>query len=177
MVKKFSKFLAFSLFFFIALILFMPKENFYFLLEKELQKFDVVVSEERLQERSLSLEIENLHITAKEVDSAVIERADVMLLGFYNSIFFEGIELSSIVSVYLPPKLESVKVKYSILNPFIVYVDAHGEFGEAQLHFSLLESQLQASVKPSKKMLKEYKKSMRMLQKDENGEYSYAKTF
>jgi len=177
MVKKLLKFFGFSLFFLFTLVAFMPKESFYFLFEKELAKFDVVISSEILDENLFSLGIQNLEISAKEVDTAVVQNAEITLLAFYNSVSLQNIELSSLVDAYVPSSIEHFKVSYTLLNPLVIYADALGEFGEASASFSILDRELQAVVKPSQRMLKEYKKSMRMLKKDENGEYVYAKTF
>lgn len=177
MVKKLLRFFGFSLFFLFALVAFMPKESFYFLLEKELQKFEVVISNEQVKEHLLSLELTNLEITLKEIDTAKVKSANITLLAFYNSVRFSDIELSSLVEAYVPPHIEDVELHYTLLNPLEVTAEIVGDFGEASVAFSLLERELKAVVNPSKLMQSKYKKSMRRFKKDENGEYIYAKTF
>ncbi len=176
MVKKIAKFFGYLLFFLFALVAFMPKESFYFLLEKELKKFEVVISGERVEERLFSLEIESLSVSAKEIELAEIESAKIMILGLYNSVAFENIELSSLIESYSPAHIERARVQYSIINPLEITAFIEGEFGEAELAFTLLNRELNARVKPSEIMHKKYQKTMRMLKKDENGEYIYAKT-
>jgi hypothetical protein len=177
MVRKSLKFFAFLLFFIFALIAFMPKKSFYFLLEKELQNFEFVISNERLHEKLFSLEIENLELTTKGIDSAVVQSAEITLFGLYNCVILEDIQVSSLIDTYAPSKIESLELSYTLLNPLEIRASAQGDFGEAEISFTLLESELQAVVKPSKLMQTKYKKTMRMLKKDENGEYVYAKTF
>lgn len=175
MVKKLLKFLGYTLFFVFALVLFMPKESFYYLLEKELKSFDLVISGETLHERLFSLELENLSITAKGVDAAEIGSTDVVLFGFYNRVLFENIELSSLVSSYAPPHIEELRVSYTLLNPLEIKAFAQGDFGEAKVALNLIDRELNAVVEPSKLMQTKYKNTMNMLKKDENGEYTYAK--
>jgi len=175
MVKKFLKFLGYTLFFIFALVLFMPKESFYYLLERELKSFDLVISGESLHERLFTLELENLAITAKGVDAAEVGSSDILLFGFYNRVHFENIELSSLVSSYAPPRIETLRVSYTLLNPLEIKAFAQGDFGEANIALSLLDRGLSAVVEPSKLMQSKYQNTMRLLKKDENGEYTYAK--
>lgn len=175
MVKKIAKFFGYLLFFVFALVAFMPKESFYYLLEKELTKFEVVISGETLHERLLSLDVENLSVSAKEVEVAQIQSAEITVLGFYNSVAFESVELSSLAASYLPPAIEELHLRYSIFNPLNITAFVVGEFGEAEMAFDILKREFSARVKPSEIMHKKYQKSLRMLKKDQDGEYSYAK--
>ena len=177
MVKKLMKFLAYLLFFVVALAMFMPKSSFYFLLEENLKKFNVVVSNEELSSDIFSLYIHNLELTTKGIDSALIKEADVTLLVFYNHLALRDIQLSSIIEAYAPSKVKNLDVKYSVINPLEVELEASGEFGKVYGTFNIQTRSLELSLKPSKKMLREYKKTMRFLKKSENGEYIYAKTF
>ncbi|MEA2073469.1 MAG: hypothetical protein U9O86_07780 [Campylobacterota bacterium] len=177
MVKKLLIFFAFSLFFVLALVAFTPKKSFYFLVEKNLKKFDVVISNETLGDRFLTLNIENLELSTKGVESAIVAEADVTLLLFYNSLTLNDLSLSSLVETYVPSKIDRVELTYSILNPLVVSASAEGDFGDAEVAFNILDRELSAVVKPSKVMLSKYKKTIRMMKKDEDGEYVYAKTF
>jgi hypothetical protein len=176
MVKKLVKFFAYTLFFFFALIAFTPKSSVYFLLEQNLKKFDVIISKESLEESLLTLHIQNLELSAKGIESAVVQNADVTLLGFYNNIALQNIELSSVVDAFLPPKIESATVSYTILNPLEIKAVAIGDFGEAHVAFDILGRKLSATLTPSPRMLKEYRSSLKEFKKDENGGYVYAKT-
>jgi len=177
MVKKLTKIFAYFLFFLFALALFMPKESFYFLLEENLKKFDVIISNEELSSDIDSLSIENLEVTTKGIESAVVNKADIKLLFLYNSLVLEGIELSSLVEVYIPSKIAELSVSYTLLNPLFIELSGVGEFGEFEGGFNLQSRALELQMQPSKKMMRKYKKTMRLLKKSENGEYVYAKTF
>ncbi|MEA1983379.1 MAG: hypothetical protein U9N39_07535 [Campylobacterota bacterium] len=177
MVKKLLKFLAFTLFFIFALVAFTPKESFYFLLEQNLKKFDVVISNERVEDNLLSLNIQNMEITTKGVDSALVSEADITLLLFYNSLKFSDVKLSSLVDAYAPSRVESLDVSYTLFNPLVLNAYGVGKFGEVEVAFNILDRELNVLLKPSKVMHKKYKKTMKMMKKDENGEYRYAKNF
>ena len=177
MVKKLIKFLVYLLFFVLALILFIPKDSVYFLGEENLKKFNLIISNETLSPKLLSLGIENLEITTKGIDSAVIKEADITLLLFYNHLHLQKVQLASIVEAYIPSKIENLDITYSLLNPLVVEVESEGEFGTLYGTFNLTKRALNLELKPSKKMLREYRKTMRLFKKSENGEYIYAKTF
>ena len=177
MVKKIMKFFAYLLFFVLALILFIPKSNLYYLAEANLKKFDVVISNEKLSDNFLSLNIENLDITTKAIDSGVIGEADITLLLFYNSVVLKEIKLSSLVESYLPSKIANLEVSYSILNPLELSALGDGDFGEARASLNLQTRELTLVLKPSKKMFLKYKRSLAKFKKSQNGEYIYAKTF
>jgi len=177
MVKKMAKFFAYTLFFVFALVAFSPKSSVYYFAEQQLKKFAVVISEETLDERLLSLNIQNLDISVKEIDTAIIKEVDITLLLVYNSVKLTKIKLSSLVEAYLPSKIESLNITYTLLNPLYITADGVGEFGEASASVSLLDRNASVFLKPSKKMFKKYRKSLKMFKKSENGEYVYAKTF
>jgi len=177
MVKKIMKFFAYLLFFIFSLILFMPKESVYFLLEKNLKVFDIVISKEHLTQNFLSLEVENLELSAKAIDAALIQKVDIVLLGVYNHVNVESIQLSSLVESYLPSKIESLEVVHSLLDPLHVVGEAKGEFGEASLIVNLVDRNISVALKPSKVMFSKYRNSLRMFKKSQNGEYVYAKNF
>ena len=177
MVKKIMKFFAYLLFFLFALAFFTPKESLYYLLEANLKKFEVVISNEKVMPHLLSLELTNLEVSAKGIDSAVVKEVDIILLLLYNKIELQDIQLSSVVEAYLPSKIKDVVVSYSIFNPLVITFDAEGGFGEAKGEVSIVERALNVKLKPSKIMLKRYKRTVRMLKKSENGEYVYAKVF
>ena len=158
-------------------MLFSPKSSVYYFGEHELKKFGVVISEETLHESTLSLEIKNLNISLKEIESAVVKKVDITLLLAYNSIHLENIKLSSLVESYLPSKIDSLDLKYTIFNPLHIKGEALGQFGEATIDVSISDRNATLSLKPSKKMFTSYKKTLRMFKKSKNGEYVYAKTF
>jgi len=177
MVKKLLKFSAYTLFFVFALMVFVPKSSLYYLLEENIKKFDIVISQETLEESLFSLEIQNLEISAKKIESGVVQEAEITLLLFYNSVHLREIKLSSLVEAYLPSKIEELDVTYTIFNPLVLKIEANGEFGELNAEYEILDKNLSLRLSPSNMMLKKYKKSMKMFKKSEDGEYVYAKSF
>ena len=177
MVKKLSLFFAYALFFILALMYFTPKTSLYYTLETELKKYEVVISNEDVQDRGFSLNISDLTLYAKDINSAKVENVNIKVFALYNSVKIENISLSSVAATFIPINIDEVTISYSIFNPFNVVMRATGGFGVADGSFHILDRALHLDVVPSDKMIKKYKNSMRKLKKNENGSYSYDKTF
>ena len=177
MVKKMSKFLAYILFFLLAFIYFSPKIALYYMAEKELSKFDVVISNEIVKDSGFSLELEDASLYVKSIESAQAKETSLTLLGVYNTLNVKDIKLSSAVGAFLPLNIYVIDASYMLFNPLNVTVSAEGEFGEMKASFNILEKLLHVEIYPSSLMLQKYKSSLREFNKNEDGSYSYDKNF
>ncbi len=177
MVKKLSKILAYMLFFIFMLMVFIPKTSLYYLVEEKMKNFDIVISGEKLIEHIFWLEIQDLELSTKAIESASIKEVNIKIFFFYNTLHFSNIQLSSLVEVYLPSKVEELEVRYTIFNPLSIQIEGSGEFGEVDASFDILDRNLSVRLHPSNMMLKRYKKSMKMFKKSQEGAYVYAKSF
>jgi hypothetical protein len=177
MVRKFFIYLSYFMFVLFALALFIPKSSIYFLLEQELVKKKLVISNETPIENIFSLELEDAELSFDGVDFANVKSVEFTFFGVYNSIHLQNIELSSLVQGFLPSGVADISLNYTLANPFVVSGSAKGDFGEAEVKLSLENMQVRAVVQPSELMQKKYTNSLYRLKKEVNGEYSYAKTF
>jgi len=175
MVKHFGKYILLGLFFIAALILFMPKSSFYFLAEKEMQKFGFVISNEKLEENFLTLNIRDLDITLKGVQSAKVESVDMTFLLLYNSIEAKNIELSSIVDSFMPTEIKHLRLFYTPFSLFTLKGEAEGEFGRAVVEVDISRRSVKLFLKPSKIMMRQYGRSLRYFKRNKQGEYIYEK--
>jgi len=175
MVKRVLKFIAYLLFFLLALIVFLPKESLYYLAENQIKQFDIIVSNESVKEQVLSLKIENLELSLKGIESATMESMDIELLLLYNVIEIKNISLSSVVDDYLPSRIERAKLFYTPFNPFILKATGEGEFGSFHASFNIVERNVTLILLPTKMMQKKYKKLLKQFKKSKTGEYIYAK--
>lgn len=174
---RISKIFAYILFFILVLIYFMPKESLYYLFEKELEKYGVVISKEVSSDSGFSLELNNGTIFYNSIQSANIDSINMKVFLLYNSISAQNIELSNIASSFVPLHVDNMKIRYSIFNPLNIVFSADGEFGEATGEVGVLDNYINIVVTPSELMSKKYKNTLNSLRKNENGEYQYDKTF
>ncbi len=177
MVRKVGLFFLYLFFFVMALMYFAPKTSIYYFLEEQLKEYAVIVSFEELEDSGFTLNIKDASISMKSVDSANIRSTNIKIFGLYNAVDFKDIALSSAAKSFLPLNIERVNIRYTIFDPLNVHAQAKGEFGEVDAKLSIVEKSLKATVVPSAVMLKSYKKSLKNLTKNENGEYVYDKNF
>ena len=177
MVRKLAIFFSFVLFFLIALMYFTPKENIYFAVENELKKYDVIVSNEKINDSGFSLILEDAEIFFKSIKSADVKEINIKIFGIYNSLSMSNITLSKAAGSFLPLNIEKVSITHSILNPLNINIYELGDNGEIEGSFNIMEMALHIIFHPSELMLKEYKNSMREFKKSEDGEYVYDKNF
>ncbi len=177
MVKKLAVVFGFALFFLLALMYFTPKENIYFALESELKKYDVIISNEKINDSGFTLELNDAEVFFKSIKSADIKSVNIKIFGIYNSLSMSDIRLSEAASSFLPLNIEEVTITHSIFNPLNVNIYELGDDGELEGSFNIMEMALHIIFHPSELMLKEYKNSMRKFKKSEDGEYVYDQTF
>ena len=176
MVKKAFWFVVYTGVFLLSLYLFFPKTALYYLGEKELKKFDVVISNERVVSQLFSLDLYDADLYVHAVKSAKFRHGKILLLGVYNTITIDEIMISKVLRRWVPLKVKSAHVTYSLASVGKVFFDAQGEFGS--LHGSVLldQNKIEIFVKPSKRM-QTYRESLGMMKKHKNGEYSYVTSF
>lgn len=174
---KILKFLGYFFFFLLALMFFMPKVSAYYYAEQELHKHQVILSNEEIEDKGLSLSVNNIDVSFQAIETAKIESFDAKLFLVYNTLTLKNIELASIAASFFPVKVDNVTIKYTLLNPLKIVAHSSGEFGEAKAEVHLLDRNASALIKPSKLMLQKHRKTLSMMKKQANGEYAYVKTF
>jgi len=180
MVRKIFNFFLYFLFFIVALLYFTPKIGLYYLVEEKSKPLSgVIISKEKLIDNGFSLDIENANVSIKGIDSAIIKNIDIKFLLLYTSINIKGITLSSVANSFLPLDIDRVTIEHSIFHPLVVKGSAKGGFGTALLDISFnpktLQRHLKLILKPSSKMKQNYKRTIRNLKKNKEGEYIYEK--
>ncbi|MBL0687298.1 MAG: hypothetical protein JJV95_07495 [Sulfurospirillum sp.] len=177
MVKKITVFFLYLIFLILSIMYFTPKSNFYYFAEKQLQKIDIIISTETIDDRLLTFKVEYLDVSYNEIQSAKIDSVTIKIFGIYNSLNFENIVLSSVAQSFLPLNIENIHIVYSILNPLNIKIHALGDFGETNIEFNFIGRVLHVVLNPSELMLQDYQHTLQKLNKNENGEFIYDKTF
>jgi hypothetical protein len=80
-------------------------------------------------------------------------------------------------SSFLPLKIRKLILTHSIFNPLSINIYESGGNGKIRGSFSLINKELHIVFSPSKLMLNEFKKSIKMFKKSKNGDYTYDKSF
>ena len=170
------KFLAYFLFFMLMLYMTFPKTNAFYKVEELVSAYKVKLVAENMRERLFSLEVEHMSIAYEGVKAAELAQTEILLLGLYNSIDIEGVRLIGIVKSFMPEKIASVHIAYSLLHPFSIKAEVKGDFGKAKLSYSLQEKKVLVVLQPSALMQQQFQSSLRHFKKSKDGVYYYEKS-
>lgn len=176
-MKKLRNFFLYFLLLLGALMLFTPKVNLYYQAEQLLKPYGVVVSGEEVKDGGFWLGITDATLYVKQIESAEVKSAEIKLFGLYNAVDVEGVMLSSAVAQLLPQEIGQIKVRYTIIDPLNIHVDAAGDFGTATATVNVMERTMRALIAPSKLMTSRFAHTLRRLKKDEAGGYVYESRF
>lgn len=169
MVKK-SIGIIFAVWF--TLLLFMPKEEIYYAVEKMLAAQDITLNEKSIDEGLFSLTLKDVTVYVKGVALANIDEIDFFTLLFYNTLSIDNLVVDEVLHSKIPAKTEEAVLTYQIFAPLTVSIDANGSFGYAQGSIHLADKQVHVDfVKPKEiDMIKSF------LKKGEKG-WFYEKSF
>lgn len=133
-----------------VLVLFMPKEEIYFSLEKELVKNDIEINEESRSEGIFSLSLKNVTVYVKGIPLVTVEEINFFTLLFYTSIHFETLMIDESLKTMTPTEIEDLLLSQSILAPLNLSVKAEGPFGEARGNVDLDKRMLRMDFNDTK---------------------------
>lgn len=176
-MKHLGNALLYLVLFVVALILFAPKDNIYFLLEEKLQPYGVVIDGEALRDRGLWLEIRHATLYVKDIESVTADRVSVALFGLYNRISVENATLAPPLAELFPEGIEHIDIIYAVWDPLHLRITAEGDFGTADALVSIRQRNVVADVLPSELMQSRFGATLRKLKQNETGGYRYETRF
>ncbi|HEO98632.1 MAG: hypothetical protein JW682_01125 [Campylobacterales bacterium] len=147
MVKKIAILIAVL---WLAVIVMMPKQELYYLLEQELAKKDIKISSEKISEGWFSLSLKEPSVYVKGIKVATVEEIDIFTLLFYSRASLKGLLLDSSLERFAPGQIDQSILTQSVLNPFKVAISGNGAFGEAEGSVNLKENQLKLKFSDNK---------------------------
>ena len=162
MVKK--SFIVFLVAWFAILVL-MPKKEFYYKLEEELAKHEIIFNEGKMNEGLFSLTLEQVTVYFKGIPVATIEKVNLFTLLFCSSIELQALHVDDSLKRMVPQETQKALIRHSILSPLELSVDASGSFGALTGAIDLSDRTVRLDFNESKniQMLKP------QLKKDEKG--------
>ncbi len=164
MVKKI--FIALFIIWF-GLLVFMPKQEMFYKLEKELEKQEIKINEKSLEEGLFSLKVKEASVYVKGIPLATIEEITLFTLLFYTKVELHSLLLDDSLKGMVPQHMDRAILSHSIISPSMAAMYAQGSFGTVEGNIDLKERVLRLDFNGTKEI--EMIKSQ--LKKDEKGWY------
>jgi len=153
----------------LLLWLLSPKQELYYLLEKELKKNGVIISNETFKDRWFGFVIENADIYVKGAKMAQVSKLEFNLFFFYNTLELKEIKTNDAIHNVAPKDISEMLIKYSVLDPLKVNIDSKGSFGVATGAVELINRK----VKILLPVVKDIKVFRKFLKKDKTEGWKY----
>lgn len=149
----------------LAILVLMPKQEFYYTLEEALAKHEIAFNEEKINEGLFSLGLEQVSVYFKGIKVATIKEVTFCTLLFYTSIELQSLHMDDSLKSMVPQDTQKAILSHSILSPLDLMVDANGSFGLMSGRIDLTDRKVHLDFNESKniEMLKP------QLKKDEKG--------
>ena len=177
MALKFVKILFFAIFFFGSLLYFLPKKNLYYYGEQELKRYHGVIGNEYVTQHPFSLQIEHGDIFVEGIRVAKVMDTSIGVYLLYNSLQAKQIRLSGMAKNFIPTKIDSLEITYTLWDPLRVKLASTGEFGTSWGYFDIRKQKLVLELNASKKMQTQYFKILSKMKKRKDGGYRYEQSF
>ena len=159
MVKRF-----FGGFFLLIILLWLvsPKQELYFLLEKELAKNDIIISNEHFVDKWYGLEINDADVYVKGIKMARVDSLKLYIFFLYNKLSVTNAKIE-----VDPKSIDTLSAVFNVIKPYKIAINSNGSFGTIEGGVYLMKKKLLLRVIERKDM----KMFDKFLSKDDKGEY------
>ena len=156
----------------IAFLAFMPKVELYYLLEKELAKYDVKLNEKSINEGIFSLSLNNISLFGKGIHIANIDKIEIITFLGYSKIVIDNIIFDELLKGQAPKKIDSINIVHSLESLMNIKIEADGSLGEVMGSVDLSKREVRVNFSS----INELRNIKSFLKKDKKGWY-YEKSF
>jgi hypothetical protein len=151
-----------------ALLLFMPKKEIFYTLERNLEAQGVQINEKEIDEGLFSLNLIDATIFYKGIKVATVEKINIFTLLFTTNIHISTLELDDALKAFAPQKIDSADITQLLFAPYTLNITALGSFGEMKGLADLKSGKLRLDFLNTTKEIDVIRPN---LQKDEKGWY------
>ena len=146
-MKFLLKILFYTIFFILTLILFLPKQELYFLLEKKLENKNIIISKEKVNDGINYLSLSNFEIYYDKLLISEVESLTLDSYLFFSKINIKNLKISDAFNHIFPSELKNIEVNYNIIDFNKVTLDIFEDdfsikgiylFGENKINFELI---------------------------------------
>ena len=135
-----------------GLLLFMPKQEIYYKLEKELEKQEIEINEKSMEEGLFSLTLKQASVYVKGIPVATIEELRFFTLLFYTKVELETFLLDDSLKAMAPQQTDKATLTHSLISPLDASIYAEGSFGGIEGSIDLKERKLHLDFNETKEI-------------------------
>lgn len=158
-----KKFFLFLIGLFIGFIVFIPKDNLYYTLQKYLSKEKIYINSDI--KNSLILTLSNGKIYQNGINFAQFEKVKIIPFLVYNNIKAKNIKIS-----FQNIKIDNLNITYSIINPLKIKINGTSNIGKINGEVNLIKKIIKIYIlNLNNNTLKSF------LRKDKQGYFYYEK--
>lgn len=159
------------------LLFFAPKRQLYYLAEKNLAPYGVVLSGESIHDWGWVFALKNGALYYDDLFIANLNEISLMPLLVYNSLSFSSFALSEDMQQFLPGTISELRVYHSVVDPLRLRLSGFGDFGEIDGSVHLLDRNASLTLNPSATLLESNAIWLKQLKKQPSGEYLYEASY
>ena len=168
MIKVLFKYLVYFLFFVIMFTLFLPKDNLYFLLQKEIKAYKIELVTKNIEDKFFRLILADTNIKYEGIDALRIDNINFVSYVFKTDLTFTNIKLDSIISKFVPAQINTIVLHHTVVKPNIIYINSSFKGGSCLGYIDLLQRDLKLNISLSKELKSKLRPTVRFLKKDKN---------
>jgi hypothetical protein len=125
-----------------SVLLFMPKAELYYTLEKTLAEQDIKLNEKSIDEGLFSLTLKDVTVYVKGIALANIEELDFFTILFYSSLDVVNLQVDEALHAKVPAITKEASFTHSIISPLSLSVDANGSFGTIEGEIGMMNKEV-----------------------------------
>ena len=175
-MKKIFKLFIYFLTFILFILIFLPKIYMYNLLEQELSKENIIISDEKRDEKLFGLNVRDAKVYYQGIEGAKINRINFLSMLIYSKVEIDDVKLLQSLSSFFPPYIKNIVLKHSVLSLNNISVYSNGDFGVLNGNIDLINRTLILELEASSKMKKQYRRVLKQM-KIKEGKYIYEYRF
>ncbi len=175
-MKKILKLVIYIFVFIFCILIFLPKESLYNLLEKELYTQEIIISNEVRNEELLEFSINNYELYIKGIKVANINKSSFFSLLFFTKIYISNIELDNSFKNMIPSPIINIEISHLILDYNNLKIKSIGKFGKINGIVDILNRKINIELQASKLMKESYFDILNKM-KLKDGKYLYEYKF
>jgi len=129
-----------------AILMFMPKKQLYYKLERELARQDIVLNEKSIDEGIFSLVLNQPSVYVKGIKVATLDSINFFTLLFYTKVNLQKFLLDDALKESLPVDIDKMTVSHAPWHIKELRVDANSSIGKIIGNIDLSKRSLRVDI-------------------------------